>query len=115
MSTLETQIKDLTEIERLIIGNSLNFTSNILALQIFHIENHDPEMLKLIRESEQAQEEFILLKSSKRVADELNELMGSSFNECSVEEIESLKIPIIRLESLFKSVFEVINCNDSSE
>lgn len=115
MTDINTKIKDLTEVEKLMIGSSLNFASNLISIQINHVENHDPQLTELIRTSQQAQEEFILLKNFKEIADTLTELFGESFEGYSGEDLHSLYSPAMKLESLFKSVFNAVNCSVEDE
>ena len=80
-----TQLKDLTEMERLIIGSSVNFVFNLLNNQIYHIENHDPELIELLRNNEMAQEDFILLQNFRETSHNVIELFGDTFKNITTE------------------------------
>lgn len=110
MSDNSTQVKDLTEMERLIIGSSVNFVFNLLNNQIFHIENHDPSLLELLEKNEEAQEEFILLQNFRKTAEEVTKVFGKTFSDSSEEELEVLSLPAMKLERFFHEFFEVISC-----
>lgn len=113
MSDSSTQVKDLTEMERLIVGSSVNFVYNLLNNQIYHIENHDPEMTELLRTNELAQEDFILLQNFRAVAEQVTKVFGETFSCVPIEEIESLSQPAIKLETFFHEIFSAIVCGDS--
>jgi hypothetical protein len=115
MSDSNTQIKDLTEMERLVIGLSLNFLNNLLGNQINHIENHDPNLIELLRTDQVAQEDFILLQSYQRITKNLSDVFGRTFSNLSREELDSLSRPGIKLELFLHEIFNIIVGNENEE
>lgn len=113
MTDENTALKDLTEMEKVIIGLSVNFVYNLMNNQIFHIENHDPELTELLINSEAAQEEFILLKNCKEIALRLETLVATTFSSLSKEEKLSLAEPTIRLENFLEQAYNIIACQGS--
>ena len=107
-----TKIKDLTEIERLIIGSSLNFVYNLLSSQINHIENHDENLLNLLNNNEELQEDLILLKNFRSTTEELTELFGEILLKLSDEDKEILSKPGIKLDFFFREIFLSVSCGD---
>ncbi len=114
MSDENTQIKDLTEVERLMIGSSINLVYNIISNQINHIEHHDPELIELLNTNELAQEDYITLQNLRDVANQLTKLFGNTFSTLSDEEKESLSQPATKLEIFFEQIFNAVSCNDNS-
>ena len=110
MSDINTPIKDLTEMQRLLIGSAINFLYNILNNQINHIENHDESLMEYLTENQKAQEDYILLKSLRKVAEESTVLFGETFKDIAISEKESLAIPGFKLEHFLEDVFKLIAC-----
>ena len=115
MSNMDTQLKDLTEMERMVIGSSVNFVFNIMNNQIYHIEHHDSEMTKLLENNEAAQEDYILLQNFRKIAENITELFADTFNKCSKEELAALMQPGRKLEQFFHDIFESISCGNHEE
>ncbi len=112
---MNTSLKDLTEVEKMILGSSLNFASNIINIHITHIENHDPKLMDLIRTNSEAQAELILLKNVRQIADKFITMIGDDLSKCSDDDLRSLSIPALKLDSLYKSVFNTVNCSDDKD
>ena len=108
-----TKLKDLTEMERLVIGGSVNFVYNILNNQIDHIENHDPELAELLITNEKAQEDYILLQNFREVAEQLTEVFAKTFSKMSTEEINTLAKPGMKLDNFFKEIFQSLSCDNN--
>jgi hypothetical protein len=115
MSDENTQIKDLTEMERLIIGSSINFVYNLLNNQIYHIEHHDPALTDMLVNNEKAQEDYILLQNFRDVSYTLTDVFGNTFAKLSDEEKESLAKPGIKLETFFYEVFHAVSCGSNED
>ena len=117
MSDGNTALKDLSEMQRLVIGSAVNFLYNVINNQIYHIENHNQELLDFLRCNEKAQEEYILLQNFREIASDMTMLMGETLSSLSDEEKEDLSIPGIKLEMFLQSVFNLIGCgsNDDEE
>ncbi len=111
MGNENISIKDLTEMQRLIIGNSVNFLFNVLSSQLFHIENHDQNLLNYLNDNEKAQEDYILLQNFKKIANEVTLLVVETFNDMSDEEKESLSIPSSKLENFLHDLFNLVRCD----
>ena len=111
VSNADTALKDLTEMEKIVIGLSVNFVYNLIDNQIFHIDHHDPELSELLIRSESAQEEYILLQNCKQVAYNFQKLMGTVVASLPVEDISGLTKPALRLENFLEQVYQVIACN----
>jgi hypothetical protein len=109
-----TQIKDLTEIERMIIGSSTNFVFNLINNQLYHIENHDPELLELLNTNERAQEDYILLQNLRNTAEKVVELFGGTFSALSDDDKETLSKPAIKLEEYFQGIFHIVSCDGNN-
>lgn len=109
-----TQLNDLTEMERLVIGSSINFVYNILNSQIYHIEHHDPELAEILHSNEDVQEDYILLKSCREITNNLVELFGNTFSQMSYEELMILSKPGMKLDNFFKDICKTISCNDNN-
>ena len=114
MNNKNTQIKDLTEIERLVIGSSVNFVYNLINNQLYHIEHHDPELTELLTTNEIAQEDYILLQNLRDIAEQLTKLFGETFSELSDEEKEGLSKPGIKLEFFFQEICHAVSCGNSN-
>jgi hypothetical protein len=112
MNDENIQIKDLTEMERLVIGSSINFAYNIINSQIYHIEHHDPALTELLASNEIAQEDYILLQNLREVTEKLTNLFGNTLSSLSDEEKESLSKPGMKLEFFFQEIFHAISCDD---
>jgi len=114
MNDENTQIKDLSEMERVVLGSSVNFVYNLINNQIYHIENHDPELSELLSTSELAQEDYILLQNLRDITEHLSELFGNTLSKLSHEEKESLAKPGIKLETFFHEIFNIVSCDGSN-
>ena len=110
-----TKIKDLTEIERLIIGSAVNLVYNLVNNQIYHIENHDPSLLESLSIDEKLQEDFILLQSLRDISLEISEVFGKTFENLSEEEIKSILKPGMKLEIFFQEIFDTISCGNDNQ
>jgi len=113
MSDSDKKLKDLTEMERLVIGSSLNFVCNIFNNQIFHIQHHDPELTEMLSYNEIAQEQFILLNNFKDVATELSKVFGETFSNMTQEQMDALYTPGHILDSFFEQIYSVIACSNN--
>jgi len=110
MSDGSTQVKDLTEMERLLVGSSINFVYNLISNQIYHIENHDPDMTELLRINEAAQEDYILLQNFRKTAEDMTKVFGETFIDLPMEDLAVLSQPAMKLERFFHEIFEAIAC-----
>lgn len=114
MHDANIRIKDLTEMERLVIGSSLNFVYNLFNNQINNIERHDSGLTELLLTNENLQEDYILLQNFREVTEKLTNLVGETFSKLSDEEAESLSIPGIRLNNFLKEIFEILCCDNNN-
>jgi hypothetical protein len=113
MTDENTKLKDLTEMEKIVIGLSVNFVYNLIGNQIFHIENHDPKLQELLINNEAAQEEFILIKNCEEIAISLIEIMATTLSSLPKEEVSSLAKPAMKLEKFLEEVYEIIVYNNN--
>lgn len=114
MSDENTQLKDLSEMERLVLGESLNFVFNLLNNQIYHIENHDPELSELLITNEKAQEDFILLQNCREIARNLEIIIGETFKSSTIGEMISLSNPGLKLEEFFHQLYSIVVCGEEN-
>lgn len=112
MSDVNTPVQDLTEMERLIIGSAVNFLYNIFDKRILDIENNDPELLQKVTENQQLQQDFILLRSFRDVAESTAEMFGATFSE---DEREVLLEVALKLDLYLHSIFNIINSDNEEE
>jgi len=110
MSNENTQVKDLTEMERMVLGGSANLLFNLLNNQIYHIEHHDPTLTNLLASDEKAQEEFILMKNFRDIALGLSKIFGKTFDSMSDEERDSLDKPGTILEVICQEICHAVSC-----
>ena len=111
MSDINTPIKDLTEIERLVVGNSVNFFFNMISNQIYHIEHHEPRFLEELQKDEKVQQDYIILTNFRDTADHMCSLFSDTFKNISTEDIVDLSVPASALETFFHSIFSILSEN----
>lgn len=115
MSGQDTALKDLSSIERLVVGTTLNFAYNLFSSQIEHIEHHDENLSEMLKNNEEAQKDFILLQNFKNISNNLVEIIGETFNDIPDNEREYLIQPAFKIEMFYKSLFDTLSCGNEEE
>jgi hypothetical protein len=111
----DIKIKDLSEIEKLIIGSSVNFFYNLLLQQLAHIENNDSNLLDLLSKDQKAQEDYILLQNTKNASKKIAEIMASALDDLVDDQIDALARPNYLFEQFFTSIFDTLMGQRHSE